>query len=151
MNDEPAGRPLYSPDFEYEKRNLWLKFALDRTLAATVLLLLIPLFALIALGFLLQSIFQLAARGPILISEQRMSKGAHFKMLKFCTYYVREDELHAHKRGTTDFVNDRDVTPVGWILRKFYLDELPQLWNILMGHMSFIGPGQCRSRCIWTS
>ncbi len=140
MNDEPAKYPPYAPQFEYEKRNLWLKFALDRTLAAVVLLLLIPLFAVIALSILAQSFFQSAARGPILISEPRMSQGATFTMFKFCTYYVREDELHTHKRGTTDFVNDRNVTPVGWILRKFYLDELPQLWNILLGHMSSVGP-----------
>ena len=140
MNDETARCSPYAPEFEYGKRNLWLKFALDRTLAATALLLLIPLFAVIALSVLAQSVFRPAARGPILISERRMSRGAPFTMFKFCTYYVREDELHAHKRGTTDFVNDRNVTPVGWILRKFYLDELPQIWNILMGHMSFVGP-----------
>ena len=48
--------------------------------------------------------------------------------------------MHAHKRGTTDFANDRNVTPVGYVVRKFYLDELPQLWNILVGQMSFVGP-----------
>ena len=80
MNDEPAKYPPYAPQFEYEKRNLWLKFALDRTLAAVVLLLLIPLFAVIALSILAQSVFQSAARGPILISELRMSQGAIFTM-----------------------------------------------------------------------
>ena len=140
MIDESARCAPYLPHFEYEKPNLWIKFFLDRILAATVLLLLIPLFAVIALSVLAQSVFLPTARGPILISEQRMSKSAPFTMFKFCTYFVREDESHAHKRGTTDFVNDRNVTPVGRILRKFYLDELPQLWNILLGDMSFVGP-----------
>ena len=94
-------------------------------------ILLFPVLAIIAVCIKLQSIVMPAARGPVLISEQRISQGTPFAILKFCTYFVQEDELHAHKRGTTDFINDRNVTPVG---------RMPQLWNILLGQMSFIGP-----------
>ena len=53
---------------------------------------------------------------------------------------LQDDTLNADKKGTTDFINDRDLTFVGNVLRKYYLDELPQLVNIIKGEMSFIGP-----------
>jgi lipopolysaccharide/colanic/teichoic acid biosynthesis glycosyltransferase len=76
----------------------------------------------------------------VFIFDERITEGRPFRLIKFRTYFIGDDIKNADKEGTVGFINDRDVTGVGWVLRKFYLDELPQLINILKGDMSFIGP-----------
>ena len=81
---------------------------------------------------------KLTSKGPIIYSQERI--GIHnkpFKMYKFRTMYV-QDELEERKQWTTK--DDPRVTPVGRILRKTSIDELPQLFNILVGKMSLVGP-----------
>ncbi len=128
------------PDFAYRRRNLGLKHGLDRVLAASALIALAPLFALAGVGILAESLFRPRSRGPVFITEERITEGRPFPLVKFRTYYPGDDEKNADKLGTTDFINDRGVTFLGRCLRKFYLDEVPQLINIARGDMSFIGP-----------
>ena len=75
--------------------------------------------------------------GPVLYKQIRIGRlGKEFRLLKFRSMYMDAD-----KRGLLT-VGGRDprITPVGYILRKYKLDELPQLWNVLIGEMSIVGP-----------
>lgn len=76
--------------------------------------------------------------GPILFTQERIGLGNQpFKMYKFRSMGVQDPKKEA-KQWTTK--NDARVTPVGKIIRKTSLDELPQFWNVLKGDMSLIGP-----------
>ena len=127
-------------DFAYRRRNLGLKHGIDKVMAASALMALAPFFALAAAAILAESLFRPRSRGPVFITEERITEGRPFSLVKFRTYYLQDDEKMLDKKGTTDFINDRDVTFIGGCLRKFYLDEIPQLINIASGNMSFIGP-----------
>lgn len=77
------------------------------------------------------------SKGPVLFKQQRYGINSRkFKIYKFRTMYVETPELSNQEFESID----NFVTPVGKILRKFSLDELPQLFNIIKGNMSFIGP-----------
>ena len=81
---------------------------------------------------------KLDSPGPILFKQTRVGQnGRHFKMYKFRTMYVQDTK--EEKKGWTT-KNDPRVTKVGRILRKTSIDELPQLFNILIGDMSLVGP-----------
>ncbi len=117
---------------------------LSITLCA-VLLLLIPA-VLVALAVILTS------RGPIFYASYRVGKGGKlFKMFKFRTMYLNDESEHriaAQARLQAGqhmgkVVDDPRITPIGKILRKYSIDELPQLLNVLRGDMSLIGPRPC--------
>lgn len=108
------------------------KRVMDVTLSAIALILLSPIFFFIAV------VIKVDSRGPVLFKQKRVGKGkTHFYILKFRTMRIdtpRDTPTH-------QLVDpDRYITRVGRILRKTSLDELPQVWNILMGQMSIIGP-----------
>jgi lipopolysaccharide/colanic/teichoic acid biosynthesis glycosyltransferase len=106
----------------------WIEVAL----AATGLLLLSPLLLAIALGV------KLTSRGPVLFRQERVGRGGVlFRILKFRTMVA-----DAEDRGLRITCGGRDprVTAFGYWLRRFKLDELPQLWNVLVGDMKFVGP-----------
>ena len=95
------------------------------------LIILSPVFLVV--GFLIKS----KDGGAILFKQTRVGKGGkHFKVLKFRTMVVDAENLGA--KVTTG--NDPRITPVGAFLRKYKLDELPQLLNVLIGNMSLVGP-----------
>ncbi|RAR60206.1 exopolysaccharide biosynthesis polyprenyl glycosylphosphotransferase [Onishia taeanensis] len=74
--------------------------------------------------------------GPALFLQERMGyRGVPFKVYKFRSMYIDRDG-----KGFTDGDDDPRITPVGKVIRKYRLDELPQLFNVLKGEMSFIGP-----------
>ena len=76
------------------------------------------------------------SRGPILFLQQRVGQnGKLFTVIKFRTMYLRSE----HK-GTITSAHDERITPIGHFLRKYKLDEIPQLWNVFIGKMSFVGP-----------
>jgi lipopolysaccharide/colanic/teichoic acid biosynthesis glycosyltransferase len=106
--------------------------AADVALAGTALVLASPLLGLAALAVKLED------GGPVLYRQTRVGKdGADFELLKLRTMVVG-----AETQGAGFAVNEGDsrITRMGAVLRKLSLDELPQLWNVLRGDMSVIGP-----------
>jgi len=122
---------IFADGFVPGRATLFVKRFLDATAAAALLLLTAPLMACVGLAVALTS------RGPALFRQQRVGlSGLPFTMIKFRT--MREDSEAAGPQWAAE--NDSRVTPIGRFLRKSRLDELPQLWNILLGQMSFVGP-----------
>jgi lipopolysaccharide/colanic/teichoic acid biosynthesis glycosyltransferase len=112
------------------------KRALDIGLAGTGLLASLPLWALIAAAVKLQD------WGPVFFRDRRVGRDGHeFNVLKFRTMIHKADEIFGAKQAVAD---DPRVTRIGWLLRKTAMDELPQLWNIFKGDMSFVGPRALR-------
>ena len=107
------------------------KRIMDVSVAVTLLLLLLPSLVLIALAI------RLTSRGPVIFRQSRTGLNSEvFAICKFRTMHVLEDgEGISHATR-----NDARVTHVGMFLRSTSLDELPQLWNVLNGHMSLVGP-----------
>jgi lipopolysaccharide/colanic/teichoic acid biosynthesis glycosyltransferase len=97
---------------------------------------------------------KLDSRGPVLYVDRRVGVGERgFGMLKFRTMVAgaaaRQGELEAANEATGALFKIRDdprVTRVGRVLRRFSLDELPQLWNVVRGDMSLVGPRPIRPR-----
>ena len=111
--------------------NAIAKRAFDVTLSALFLVLLSPLLLLIAVSV------KLTSRGPVLFAQERVGlDGRAFHMLKFRT--MRGDAEAAGPQFAQ--ASDPRVTAVGALLRRASLDELPQLWNVLVGDMSLVGP-----------
>ena len=107
------------------------KRVLDVTVSALLILLLSPLLALVGLAILLDS------RGPLVFAQRRTGlNGKTFAILKFRSMHVLEDgaDVKQAVRG------DTRITRVGRVIRKLSLDELPQLFNVLAGDMSLVGP-----------
>ncbi len=119
-----------------------LKGVFDRVLALILLTAASPVLLGLALAV------KVSSRGPVLFKQSRVGRGGEeFKMLKFRSMYVdaeqRLGDLHALSDGNTMLFkmrNDPRVTSLGRILRRFSLDELPQLLNVVRGEMSLVGP-----------
>ena len=113
----------------YEK---FIKRALDIVISLTALIVLSPVLLLIAL------LIKLESKGPVIFKQKRFGKNREFfEILKF-----RSMRTDAPKDVPTNDLKGAQsfITPLGAVLRKTSLDELPQLWNILKGDMSLIGP-----------
>lgn len=103
------------------------------------------LFALVALSpllLVLALLEKLTSRGPVFYAQERIGRdGRRFKVYKFRSMYADQCDFAAGgSKWTTAADEDTRVTPFGKFLRKTNLDELPQLWNILIGNMSLVGP-----------
>ena len=108
-----------------------MKRIFDLMLAVVLLLLLSIPMLLIAL------MIKLSSRGPVLYWSDRVGvNNTIFKMPKFRTMRVNTPAVATHLLENPDFY----ITPIGSFLRKFSLDELPQLFNIISGDMTFVGP-----------
>jgi len=123
-------------------RYAFFKRALDIVASSLLLLLLFPAFLLIAL------LVKLSSPGPIFYKSMRVGHcGELFPFVKFRSMRPDADkELHKlQEQNEKDgpifkMKSDPRITPVGKFLRKYSLDELPQLWSVLVGHMSMVGP-----------
>lgn len=108
-----------------------VKWCFDRVVALLLLLLLSPLFLFLAIGV------RRSSPGDIFFAQERIGKrGKPFMIYKFRTMY--RDSEQAGPQLSHD--GDPRITPIGQTLRKYRLDELPQLFNVLKGDMSFVGP-----------
>jgi exopolysaccharide biosynthesis polyprenyl glycosylphosphotransferase len=108
-----------------------LKRILDVTVSLLILIIGFPIWLLVAL------IIRLESRGPALYKQERVGKdGARFNMIKFRS--MRQDA----EKGGPQWAHKKDprVTRVGKWLRKLHIDEVPQMFNVLSGHMSLVGP-----------
>jgi exopolysaccharide biosynthesis polyprenyl glycosylphosphotransferase len=107
-----------------------LKRVFDSTFAAVMLLVTAPLFALLALSV------KLSSPGPVYFRQRRIGKnGREVEVLKFRSMRVNDE---SDTQWSVD--DDARVTKIGGLMRKTSLDELPQLWNVLRGDMSLVGP-----------
>ena len=141
-----AGSPPAPPHLSVKVQvSLWqrvVKRCIDVFGAATLLVVLSPLMGLIALAV------RLSSRGPVLFRQERVGQhGRTFEMLKFRTMQPDSRRVDLgpppgmpERRRTHKSPDDPRITAIGRRLRRTCLDELPQLWNVLMGEMSLVGP-----------
>ncbi|GAA3535747.1 exopolysaccharide biosynthesis polyprenyl glycosylphosphotransferase [Zobellella aerophila] len=105
-----------------------------RLVDLTISLLMLPL--LLPVLFIVAAWIKKDSQGPALFVQERMGyRGQLFKVYKFRSMYIDQEG-----RGFTEGEDDPRITPVGKIIRKYRIDELPQLFNVIKGDMSFIGP-----------
>jgi len=135
------------PPSRLSSSSLFLKRAMDLGLAIGGLVLFSPLLLLVAV------LIKIESGGPVIFRQVRVGKGdREFAMLKFRTMVAdaekrKSDVSHLNKHGLNGgdprmfkIPNDPRVTRVGRVLRRYSLDEFPQLWNVLLGEMSLVGP-----------
>lgn len=109
---------------------MWVKWVFDRVMALVGLVVLSPLLAVMALLIAIKM-----PGGPVLFRQKRVGQyGELFTMVKFRSMTV------AHGGSPISVAGEARITPLGAKLRKYKLDELPELWNVLIGDMSFVGP-----------
>ncbi|MGO4884465.1 MAG: sugar transferase [Bryobacteraceae bacterium] len=125
----------------HDEIRLLAKRATDVVLAAAALVLLLPFIALIALAI------RLTSPGPVIFRHKRCGlNGRRFTFYKFRSMCDGAEDLkpslmHLNQKSTAfKIANDPRLTGVGRFLRKFSIDEWPQLWNVLKGDMSLVGP-----------
>lgn len=117
------------------KLNLFMKRLFDFVSAGILVLILTPLWIVVAI------LIKADSNGPVFFRQLRRTKnGRIFNMLKFRSMVVDAESMEA---GLFNYKNDPRVTKVGRILRDTSIDELPQLFNILKGDMSVVGPRPC--------
>jgi exopolysaccharide biosynthesis polyprenyl glycosylphosphotransferase len=139
-----GGLPLFSlSPFDRTEWRFAIKHTLDRVVSALVLTLLAPLIAVIALAV------RLTSPGPAVFRQRRVGRdGKVFDLYKFrsmqClepgTTHRADVRLVGSDVGPGGVEGDLRLTPIGGLLRKFSLDELPQFFNVLKGDMSIVGP-----------
>lgn len=118
------------------------KRAFDIVVSAALLVALLPVFLVTAL------LVKLTSPGPIVFGQDRCGRdGKPFRCYKFRTMVQNAEILRAELLDRNEMSgpvfkirNDPRITPLGRVLRKTSIDELPQLWNVLRGDMSFVGP-----------
>jgi len=118
-----------------------LKRTMDLTIASVALALTLP--AMLLIGALVR----VTSPGPVLYSQERVGRaGKRFRIRKFRTMVADADDRVAELRASSAhpvwllLEHDPRVTPIGLLLRRWSLDELPQLWNVIRGDMSLVGP-----------
>lgn len=117
--------------------NRFFKRFFDILICSVALIVLLPLWLVIAIAVKCDS------KGPVLFAQERRTKGGRlFRMYKFRSMVVNAEIMGA---GLFNYKDDPRVTKVGRFLRNSSLDELPQLWNVLKGDLSLVGPRPCVS------
>ncbi len=113
-----------------ERENNITKQLFDRTMAVIGLLVLSPFLLIVALIIRFRM-----SDGPVLFKQERVGQnGKLFTLVKFRTMTMNQGG------SSVSIAGDSRITPLGSFLRKYKLDELPELWNVLKGDMSFVGP-----------
>jgi len=140
---ELDGIPLITFETTVAKEwQLFIKRGIDLVLSGVGIIMFSPLF------FVISILIRLTSIGPVLYKQQRLGlNGRKFELYKFRTMYKGAQEKlskvnDVREKDTPDFkkMKIQWITPVGRILRKFSIDEFPQLFNVFIGQMSLIGP-----------
>lgn len=125
----------------HDELQLLLKRAMDVSIAAVALVALLPIMLLVGL------LIKLTSPGPAIFRQLRCGlNGRRFMFYKFRSMcedaeQMKESVRHLNQKQTAFKIpNDPRLTPIGGIMRKFSIDEWPQLWNVLRGDMSLVGP-----------
>ena len=109
---------------------MWAKWLFDRIMSLVGLIILSPVLLVVAILIRVKM-----PGGPVLFKQKRVGKeGKLFTMVKFRSMSV------AHGGSSVSVAGESRITPLGAKLRKYKLDELPELWNVFIGDMSFVGP-----------
>ncbi len=155
--DRPSNPTLY-PDLEKRQKSNRVGRATKRLIDVLGSLLLLTLLS--PVFFIVAAAIKLTSRGPVLFQQKRIGEhGTPFTFLKFRSMYTNNDSsehqeyvrqliagqaekksANGNGKGVFKLTNDPRITPVGRILRRSSLDELPQLINVLRGEMSLVGP-----------
>ena len=123
---------IFSEGFQKTRTRRFIKRMLDLILSLVLLLIFLPL--IIVIGILIK----IDSRGPVIFSQERVgAKKKIYRVHKFRSMVEDAEKLSGPVWAEAD---DARITRVGKIIRKFRFDELPQLWNVLKGEMSFVGP-----------
>lgn len=123
---------IFSEGFQKSRTRRFIKRTLDLALSLMLLLIFLPLIVVIAI------LIKIDTKGPVIFSQDRRGeKKINYRIHKFRSM-VEDAEKSSGPVWTRD--DDARITRVGKIIRKFRFDEIPQLWNVLRGEMSFVGP-----------
>ena len=133
--------PASNDTYRFDPGAKWKRF-LDVCVALAMLAAIWPLFLAVALSV------KVSSRGPVFFVQKRVGRsGRRFAIFKFRTMYLNAEALRSEVITQSDrpgvcikLKRDPRITPVGRILRRWSLDELPQLFNVLVGDMSLVGP-----------
>lgn len=107
-----------------------MKFIFDRLVSLFGLIFLSPILLIVAILIRVKM-----PEGPVLFTQQRVGRdGQLFTMYKFRSMTM------SHSGSSISVAGENRITPLGAVLRKYKLDELPELWNVFIGDMSFVGP-----------
>lgn len=110
---------------------LIFKRLIDILVSLVILLFLFPFLILVVF------LIKIDSKGPIFYLQSRVGKNGHlFKVYKFRTMTNKQRDPNAKQT----FLDDPDITRIGGLLRRFKIDELPQIWNVFVGDMSLVGP-----------
>jgi sugar transferase (PEP-CTERM system associated) len=127
----PPSWIVYSDGFYFSRWRVQVKRLMDLVFSAILLLLTLPI------AFVTAILIKIDSQGPVFYSQERVGfRGLPFKLLKFrsmCVDAERNGAVWAQK-------NDARVTRIGSVIRRLRVDEIPQLWNVLKGDMSLVGP-----------
>mgnify|MGYP000520705736 CR=1 FL=1 len=123
---------IFSEGFRKSRSRHFIKRFVDLLLACIMLIVFFPLIAVIAL------LIKMDSNGPVIFSQTRVGQnGKIYWMHKFRSMFENAEQMSGPVWARDD---DNRITRVGKIIRKLRMDELPQLWNVLKGEMSFVGP-----------
>jgi len=123
---------IFSKGFYKSRTRRLIKRTLDLILSVSMIILFLPLIIVTAV------LIKIDSTGPVLFSQERVGKNKKPYMLYKFRSMVEDAEKHSGPVWASD--NDKRITRVGSVIRKWRIDEIPQLWNVLKGDMSFVGP-----------
>lgn len=123
---------IFSKGFEKTNLQKFVKRMIDLSLSSTMLLMLSPLIILIAI------LIKIDSKGPVIFAQERVGQAKRpYTVYKFRSMHVDAEKTTGPVWAQT---HDDRITKLGHFIRKWRIDEIPQLWNVLLGEMSIVGP-----------